>query len=174
MKDHTSTTRRSFFRKAGAAVAVPLAFGAGTAAASDAGADDLEARVKALESRDAIRALHDAFLQRLNSGETDALRALSTHQQQAGPDCSITRLLQDHAAGHGDSIIVAADGHHATASFSCIARIATPVAADGTLADMMRLQGSDQLQREERGVLDGHYVNVGGHWQIERIAYRRA
>jgi hypothetical protein len=172
MKDHISSTRRAFFGKAGAAVAVPLTLAAGSVGAGDLRGNDLEARVIALEDRAVIRALHEAFVVRVNSGDEHALHTLSASPQPSGPARAVTRLLHDHASGHTDSIVVASDGHRATASFSCIARIATPVTADGTLADMMRLQGSDFVQREERGVLECHFTKVHGDWKMERVAYR--
>ncbi len=181
MKDHTSTTRRSFFRKAGAAVAVPLAIGAGTASAgtdgaANADADALRTQIRQLEDRDAIRNLHETFLRQLNSGRTEALRALYADPQRGrieGIDGhTLTRLADDYESGRPCTIDVSDDGVRATATFFCIARIARVVQSEGTLADMMRIQGTDLLRHREQGVLLGHYRKLHEEWRIESLTYR--
>jgi hypothetical protein len=181
MKDHTSTTRRSFFRKAGAAVAVPLAIGAGTAAAgtdgaANADADALRTQIRQLEDRDAIRKLHETFLGQLNNGRTEALQALYADPQRGRIDGigehALTRLTDDYESGQLCTIEVSDDGLRATATFFCIARIARSVQSEGTLADMMRIQGSDRLQHREQGVLLGQYRKLHEEWRIESLTYR--
>ena len=71
MNDETSS-RRLFFRRAGAALAIPLTVGATAASATPLpGNEGLEARLKALDDANAIRELNQAYARLLNARAYD-------------------------------------------------------------------------------------------------------
>lgn len=181
MTQSNSTSRRAFFRKAGAAaLTAPLA--AGAAGLAHAGgpdsADDaaLRQRLAVLEDIEAIRALNATLMRHVNRGEREAIRALFANPERVTFDSRIARLSHDQAASHaaresgapasdGDGISISFDGAHASATLCCIAQIATPLSTDGgTLADMARLQGTGMIHHERHVQLKAAYLKQGDGW----------
>ena len=161
MRSHS--TRRTFFGHAGAALAAPLAAGAASARDTDGGSD-LAARLAALEDAAAIRDLHEIYARLVNSAAHAELAALFADPARAAIDASVRQLMP--TAGTDDAVTVAADGT-ATARLGCTVEIVTPLAGDGTLVEMARLQGDGFVKRSERRVLASSFVKRNGLWKFE-------
>ena len=161
MRSHS--TRRTFFGHAGAALAAPLAAGAASARDTDGGSD-LAARLATLEDAAAIRDLHDTYARLVNSAAHAELAALFADPARAAIDPGVRRLMP--TAGPDDAVTVAADGT-ATARLGCTVEIVTPLAGDGTLVEMARLQGDGFVKRSERRVLASSFVKHNGLWKFE-------
>ena len=152
MSRETASTRRAFV-KVGALLAAPLAVAAPAAALADA---ERKARLARLEDEAAIRALHQAWLRRVNAGE-DA------------PFEKAVRSLAVDPSGEPDAIELAADGHSASGRFACAAEIETDIAEDCTLVQMAHAQGGGVIRHTERRVLKAAYVKTKGAWAIAKV-----
>jgi hypothetical protein len=155
----TKSTRRSFLKR-GAILAAPLAAAAPAAIMTD---DDLKARLERLENEAAIRALHQRWLRKINSGE--AVLPLSRARVGNGDTENVRAIAPDHSAPP-DAIEVAAHGGTATGWFRCIVEIETPITQDCTLARMAHAQGSGFVRRTERRLLSVKYLENSGAWSI--------
>ena len=164
-------SRRAFIRQAGAAMSVPLA-AAGTSLPAEAAApaDPLQARLRALEDLESIRALNAAYDRAVHSGDRDAAAALAVDPAAAHLDPGVRALTPDPAVG--DAIHLADDGRTATARLHRIASIETAIADDGPLVAMARQQGGGVVRRSQAGVLEVDYVRHEGVWKIARAAFR--
>lgn len=164
------STRRRFFRHAGAALAVPLT---ATAAGSPTAADGSTARLAALEHANAIRALQCEYARLVNAGaHVDAARLFA--EPAAAPiDASLRRITADRFAAR-DVIEVALDGATATACFECTVETEIGIAGSYTLVDMLRVQGEGAIRAVEDRVLESSYVKRGEAWKITSLVLRRA
>ena len=161
MRSHS--TRRTFFGHTGAALAAPLAAGAASARDTDGGSD-LAARLAALEDAAAIRDLQERYARLVNSAAHVELAALFADPARAAIDAGVRRLMP--TAGADDAVTVTPDGT-ATARLGCTVEIVTPLAGDGTLVEMARLQGDGFVKRSERRVLASSFVKRNGLWKFE-------
>ena len=149
----TKPTRRTFFGRAGALLAAPLA--AASAAATEPPSDELAARLAALEDATAIRSLLQRYAQSVNAGAPVA------------PDTRVRTLHLD------SDVAIDVVGHGiATARVACSVETATPIDGRDTLVEMARLQGDGVVKRNERRVLVGSLVKRSGTWQIEQLELR--
>jgi hypothetical protein len=148
MTKNAASTRRSFIRKTGVALSVPLAaVGATLPATLSADEDSLEARLARLEDIEAIRALNQAFAREAHLIATDF--------------------------GQRDVVELAPDGQAATALIHGTVESETAIGPDCPLLDMARQQGGGVVTRSETGVFENACVKRDGVWTIERTAYRR-
>jgi hypothetical protein len=146
----SKATRRLFL--AGAALAAPAAV-ASAAAASGGRADDLGARLAALEDRAALRALGERYIAEADSASLGA---------------GVVGLSLD---GVGEPVIeVAADRAAAVARFACVARTETPITPSCTLVEMARAQGEGVVRGSERRTLEIAFERADGAWSIARAA----
>jgi hypothetical protein len=166
MSRETDSTRRSFL-KGGALLAAPLAAAVPVALVADGG---LRARLARLEDEAAIRALHQAWLRRVNSRAGDAAAPLFADAKGAAPDQAVRSIAADHA-GEPDAIEIAADGKSAIGWFQCAVEIENAIAQDCTLARMAHAQGGGFVRRTERRVLKVEYVKVDGAWAIAKADF---
>jgi hypothetical protein len=141
----TKPTRRSFFGKAGAVLAAPLAATAGPATAADDRAD-IATRLAWLEDSNAIRAL---------------LPGLLASPARLALDATIRSVAADGEA----TIALAADGT-ATVLLGCSVEAAAPIVGGDTFIEMARLQGDGFVVRQERRVLATSFVKRDGIWQF--------
>jgi hypothetical protein len=149
-------TRRSFFGKAGAALAAP--FVATVALGGELhGKTYVVGRRELLEDVNAIRVLLHDYARRVSAGS------------QAGPMAGVRRLILD-----GDSAIEVRANGTATARVPCTVETATPIDGDETVVEMARLQGDGVIRRTERRVLESTYVRRVGVWKIDRVTYSPA
>jgi hypothetical protein len=160
-------TRRTFFGHAGAALAAPLAAGAALARDTD-DRGDLAARVAALEDAAAIRELQQTYTRLVCTGARAEVAALFADPARAAIDPG-PRLLVP-IAGADDAVTVAPGGT-ATARLGCTVEIVTPIAGDGTLVDMARLQGDGFVKRSERRVLASSFVKRDGVWKFAHLEW---
>ena len=168
MTRNTASTRRSLL-KGGALLAAPLAVGASAAALAE---DGRKARLQRLEDEVAIRALHQAWLRRINTGAGDAAE-LFADPRRAAFDKAVRAVAADHAAAP-DAIEIAADGQRAAGRFHCAVEIETEIPKDGTLAQMAHAQGGGFIRRTERRVLKADYVKADGGWAIAKVEFASA
>jgi len=153
-------TRRTFL-KGGALLAVPaLASAAGASAAGTSAAPSTGAAAPAGEA--AIRALHQAWLRRIDSGYRDPLLEPAVRRISADP------------AGEADRIELAADGRSATGRYDCVVELETAVPAGSTLAQMAQVQGHGSVSRTRRRRLQVDYTLDGGRWEMLRARFRTA
>ncbi len=169
MTRNTASTRRSLL-KGGALLAAPLAAGASAAALAE---DGRKARLAKLEDEAAIRALHQAWLRRINTGQGDVAAELFVDPKRAAFDPAVRAVAADHA-GAPDAIEVAADGQRAAGRFHCAVEIETEIPRDGTLAQMAHAQGGGFVRRTELRVLKADYVKAAGAWAIAKMELERA
>jgi hypothetical protein len=155
-------TRRAFFGHAGAALAVPLTAGAASAQETGDGSG-LAARLAALEDAAAIRDLQQTYARLVNAGAHAELAALFVDPARAVIDGDVQLLVP--AAAADDALSVAGDGT-ATARLGCTVELVTPIAGDGTLVEMARLQGDGFVKRRERRVLASSFVKRNGLWRF--------
>jgi len=171
MKTTVNSARRGFLRKAGAALAAPLAVGAASASARAPGDRDAsQARLAQLEDVNAIRELTRSYVRHVNAGAHDEAAALFAQPAHAAR-FALTTLAADPLGGE-DAIEIEASGMIATARLHCTAELATPIEPMTPLVEMARAQGGGLLKRSERGVLEGVYVKRDGCWKIGRLAFR--
>ena len=174
MNTKTSSSRRSFIRRAGAALATPLAAGAASAAAASTarGNDALEARLAALNDTDAIRKLNQTYARLVNARAYDDLAALFADPAQASVDANLRRLSSE-SFGDRDAIEIAADGRSATAHIHCTVETERPIEPGCTLVDMARQQGEGVVRRTERRVIENTYEKHDV-WKLVRSTHRSA
>jgi len=171
MKTEKSSTRRSFFWQAGAALSVPLGASGAHAATSRSDSDDLQARLAALEDANAIRVLQQTYARLVNAGAHEQLAKLFAAVSDARVDATI-RCLSPEDFGEHDVIAVAADRNSATATALCTVRIATAIEPRCSLEEMARQQGDGFVTASERRVLENSYVKQSGVWKIKSSTYR--
>ncbi len=164
MTTDTVSTRRSLL-KGGALLAAPLAVAAPIAAAAD---DGRNARLALLEDENALRLLHQTWLQRINAGARADAATLFADPRRAALDTAVSGIAADHA-GEPDTIEVARDGQSASGRFACAVEIETEMPRDCTLAQMAHAQGGGVIRRTERRVLKAAYVKAGDAWAIARV-----
>ena len=152
MSTDTASTRRSFV-KVGALLAAPLAVAAPVAAMAG---DERAARLARLEDEAAIRAVHQAWLRRVNTGEDAAF------------DKAVRSLAPD-LTGEPDAIEVAADGARVAGRFACVVELETAIPQDCTPAQMAHAQGGGLIRRTERRLLKADYVKTKGVWTIAKV-----
>ena len=169
MTRDTDSTRRSFL-KGGALLAAPLAAAVPAALVAD---DGLRARLARLEDEAAIRALHQSWLRRINTGAGDAVAPLFTDAEGAAADQIVRSIAADHG-GEPDTIEIAADGKSAIGRFQCAVEIENAIAQDCTLARMAHAQGGGFVRRTERHVLKVEYVKANGAWAIAKVDFALA
>jgi hypothetical protein len=145
---HGTTTRRTFFGGA-AALTAPLAISAAAAG------DDAAARLAALEDERAIRALVQAYAQRVTAGVERA------------PAANVRALALDADI----SVSIAADGT-ATARVTCTVDTATPIDGRETLIEMARLQGDGVIVGSARRLLNSSFVKRNGTWQLLKAEFQ--
>ena len=167
-KDANSTSTRRSFLKRGALLAAPLA--AVAAPAAIMADDELKARLARLENEAAIRALHQDWLRRINTGAGDAAAPLFAYRERTALDEFVRSIAADHA-GQPEAIEIAADGKSAAVRFPCAVEIETAIVEDCTLAQMAREQGSGFVRRTERRILKVEYVKTGGAWAIAKAEF---
>jgi hypothetical protein len=157
MSKNIDSSRRTFL-KGGALLAAPIGAASLTAVAfADQG---LKARVTHLEDEAAIRRLHQDWLRRVNAGERNALL-----------DAAVRQITADHA-GASDQINVAADGASAVGHFEYGVALASPLAADSTLAQMAHVQGNGTVRSNERRQLIVRYLKSDGLWRMDAVEWR--
>ena len=164
MINTNAATRRSFFAKAGTALALPLAAGAATA---DPGAPE-----GASDPVKAIRRLQQALAREINDA-TGREAQLFTAGKLPAELVGVTRLLPADFGEH-DAIEVGADGRSARATVHCAVETQVPIAAEGTLIEMARAQGEGFVRAKACKVLDMACVCTGGTWKIKALAMREA
>jgi hypothetical protein len=168
MTSKAQATRRLFL--AGAALSAPLA-AAGAASASGGAADDLKARLAALEDVGAIRALNAAYLRGVNARVRDEVAALFADPAQAALDPHVARLAAESVDAL-DAVEVSADRASAMARLACVADTETPITPSCPLVEMAREQGEGVVRRSERWTLELDYVRDAEGWKIARAELR--
>ena len=179
MSRDTDSTRRSFL-KSGALLAAPLAAAVPAAVMAD---DGMKARLARLEDEAAIRALHQAWLRRINTRGDDVTTAddvirgagaafapLFADAEGAAADQMVRSIAADHV-GEPDVIDIAADGKSAIGRFQCAVEIESAIAQDCTLARMAHAQGGGFVRRTERRALKVEYVKADGAWAIAKVDF---
>jgi hypothetical protein len=161
MTTKASSTRRSFIRKTGAALSMPLAAAAAAVPVSAAPDDPAASRIAMLEDLEAIRVLNQAFARQVNAGDAGSL----------GIDSSI-RSISAQEFGTRDVIEILPDGLAAKSLLHCIVEIETAIGPSCPLVEMAREQGGGVVKRSETGVFENTCVKRDGIWTIERAAYR--
>lgn len=169
MTTHTVSSRRRFFFGAGAALSAPLAVGTAWSAAVGgvavgSGAGDLGAI-------DAIRRLEQQLAERIRSCAADDVANLFVSPADAGSVARI-RHLAPADFGERDVIDVAADGRSARIEVACEIEIESEIEAEGTLAEMARLQGDGLLRRRETRTLEADLVVDEGMWKFRQLRFR--
>ena len=199
MNKHPNSGRRKFFLHGGAALGAGLASaGAGAALLDDSlplreQLLELQQRLAGLEDREALGQLFQAYTT-LVSGQTWAgLPALFASTVELDLDgtqyCGnraelaplFARLCTDdsvylHTAFRrgplaDDSIMLDATGLTAQARFAREVRLARPITAQNTVADMARLQGMDSDSRWQQGQFQLRFVRESGNWRISQLRY---
>jgi hypothetical protein len=155
---NAESTRRSFIRKTGAALSVPLA-AAGAVVRVRAAEDDdpIAARLARLEDMNAIRAVNQTFARQVSAGQAETL----------GIDPSIRQVTADDF-GERDVIDVASDRQSATGVMHCSVEIETAIGPSCPLVEMARAQGGGVVRRSESGVFENTYRRRDGIWSLER------
>ena len=92
MKTTVNSARRGFLRKAGAAIAAPLAVGAASASARAPGDRDAQARLAQLEDVNAIRELTRSYVRHVNAGAHGEAAALFAQPAHADARFALTTL----------------------------------------------------------------------------------
>lgn len=196
-----SHSRRAFFARSGVALGTGLvSAGVGATVLDDSRArlDALYQQLGALEDREALRHLHQAYLSLVENrqwqalpglfseeaeiqlhGETwrggqDGLRSLyvERYAQQALDDMHTAFSFDQRQ--QQDHVELDAGRQQASACFHCRVQLSTPLRDDSVAARMARLQGMDTVQRWEQGRFTVTYLQEGGQWRIHRLSYRAA
>lgn len=155
MNGKTLSSRRAFLK--GAAIAAAPVGAAGTAAA--AGLGEHQRRLAQLEAEAEVRALHQDWLRKVNTGDRAAASRL---------DEAVVAVAADHQ-GMPDEIELAADGKSAVGRYACVVETETPRPLDCTLAQMAQAQGEGMIRARERRLLRAEYVKAQGGWAIRRL-----
>jgi hypothetical protein len=171
MKTTVNAARRGFLWKASAALAAPLAVGAGGRSAHATGARDAsQARLAQLEDVNAIRELTRRYVRHVNAGAHDEAMALFAEPTHA--DTRSAGALAADPLGGEDAIEISPSGTAATGRLHCTAEIETPIEPVTPLVAMARAQGGGVLKRTDRGIIEAAYVKRDGAWKIDRLAFR--
>jgi hypothetical protein len=197
VSERTTSGRRDFLRKSGAAVsaalvpAAPAAFALTEESASgQVGPPEDIAAVRKLyqdyagcvaeRAFEHLRSLFTKDGEILFNGRRTAVRergfgylqgsASGARPEQSGQEAAQLRLLQDPAEPP-DRIVIADDRQSARAAFRCVARIAAPLVGNAPLVEMARLQGQHAETWWEGGSHELDCVKVGDSWKIRRLAY---
>ena len=166
MSAPATSSRRSFL-KGGAIAAAPLAAAIPVAAMAES---EHKARAQRLQDEAEIRALHQAWLRKIATGQ-DASALF------AGPKATrLDRAVQGVAADHAgeDQIEVANGGLYATGRFAILADVETELPRTGTLSQMAHLQGGGRVRTIEPRTLHASYVKANGAWAIARLELHQA
>lgn len=192
--------RRSFIWKLGAGGAAALASTAGMAKADAPQPDGAALRAALLEEEMALRQLHRAFEQAMDSGRYGEVIGMFAEDAEVlfngglfRRTSGVSRLYGEHfracrtggrmepapgfelsAEQHRDSVEVAADRLSAKAALTYSIRVGMPFETESSLASMARLQGEGVRTWWEGGVYDITYrrTAVDGHWKISRLEYQ--
>jgi len=150
----TNTSRRLFL-KGSALIAAPLVATGSTAALAD---DGVKARLTRFEDEDALRRLQHAWLRQVNAGAAEATAKL---------DSAVSGIVADPDPD-AHAIQIAADGQRATGRFACSVVTETELEADGTFAQMARLQGTGILRSTTARTVHVDYVRTAEGWVIAK------
>jgi hypothetical protein len=197
MKANSVASRRSFMRRAGAALTGTLAVtAAGTAAARTGAAGHSAGGHSAQQAIEAIRESHRRYLRYVSSGELGMLPALFTPDARvrlnggvfAGRDAGIRRLYVEHFSRRArpepvhvlvlddphteGPIAVAHDGASACARFYCFTQMQSSIESSLTLVQMARQQGHPVHEWWEAGCFENAYVQSAEGWRISELRYR--
>jgi hypothetical protein len=201
--------RRSFIWKMGAAMSAALASAASSLSSpgmrQDAGLDSemdrLSHQLGILEDEKAIRALHQAYEVRLDTGLYEQVGDLFDEDGTVvfnggvftGKSRGIARLYSDcfrsgltgrKIGPAPDSqtgpeqpqeiIEVAADRLSARSQFPYSIQVGTPMAPDAPFVDLARLHGGGIMKWCESGVCETSYAKdpESGGWKIKKLEYR--
>jgi len=155
MNARTISSRRAFLKGA-AIVAGPVG---AVGAAAVVGIDEHEAKARRLQAEAEVRALHQDWLRKVNTGD---------RVEAARLDKVVTGLAADHA-GAPDEIALAADGQSAHGRYACVVESQTQRPLDCTLAQMAHAQGEGMIRSSEHRVLKADYVKGADGWAIQRL-----
>jgi hypothetical protein len=156
----TISSRRAFLKGA-AIVAGPV--GAAGAAAM-VGINEHEAKARRLQAEAEVRALHQDWLRKVNTGD---------RAEAARLDRAVIGLAADHA-GAPDEITLAADGESAEGRFHLVVETEVERPLESTLAQMAALQGEGMIRSSERRMLKAEYVKAEAGWAIRRLTLQDA
>ena len=199
MSGSHGSSRRAFFARSGAALGAGLA-SAGVGAAmlddSQARVDALYQQLGALEDREALRHLHQAYLALVENRQWQALPELFSKDAEVrlhgetwqGGQKGLRSLYLEQYAQRAlddmhsafsfdqrqqqDHVELDAGRQQASACFHCRVQLSTPLRDDSVAARMARLQGMDTAQRWEQGRFTVAYRQEGGQWRIHRLSYQ--
>ena len=204
-----NTGRRSFIWKAGAAISAVLATAipgiARTRIKKDtnlkANVERLSKQVGLLEDENAIRSLHRAYENYLDSGNYEEVVNFFADDAEVifnggvfkGKNSGVHRLYCDHfsagltgkkmdpapgfqlnAEQQEDIVEVASNRSSAKARFTYSIQVGAPIKSDLQLVKMARLQGEGIMKWWEGGIYEVAYVKSikDENWKIERLEYR--
>jgi len=204
-----NTGRRSFIWKAGAAMSAVLVTAIPGIARTRINKDtNLKAKVERLskqvgllEDENAIRSLHRAYENYLDSGKygeivnffSDEAEVIFNGGVFKGKNSGVHRLYCSHfsagltgkkmdpapgfqlnAEQREDIVEVAANRSSAKARFTYSIQVGAPIKSDLQLVKMARLQGEGIMKWWEGGIYEVAYVkNIkDGNWKIKRLEYR--
>jgi hypothetical protein len=172
MKPNNPSSRRRFFWKAGALLSAPLATATHcNAAGRSIDNDALARRLASLEDVNAIRELHEAYVQSTNRGDHAEAARLFVIPSKMEIDKTVRRVFADRFDDI-DTVEIDPNSQTAIARVRCTVEIETMIGPGCTLVDMARGQGEGVLRRSESRVLEGSYVKHQGVWRIARMAWR--
>lgn len=167
MNDSTSSRRR-FFAKAGAALSAPLAVGA----TSLAGAGTERSRASTAEQTDDIRRIGELvqnLAHHLNAGDRRRLDDLFVDATAIDGLHQVRSLSPARFDSIGaDKVDLA--GHSAMLRLPCSVALESDLDVEGTLADMARLQGNALSRRTEQRLLTAELVKDAAQWRFRRVA----
>ena len=200
VREQTDSNRRSFLLKAGTAVSAGMAATVPgmTAAGNNDQVDQLSRQVARLQDENAIRKLHSAYENYLDSGRYSEVADLFTIDAEVifngdiykGKEKGITQLYNVHFNANKtgkklksvvqvneeqqDVINVSADGKTATAKFDYSIQVGEPMAEDSSLVQMARLQGEGIMKFREGGVYEiALEKNIeDGIWKIKKLEHK--
>jgi hypothetical protein len=160
MTEKTHASRRAFLK--GAAIVAGPVGAAGAAAV--VGLNEHEAKLQRLQAEAEVRALHQDWLRKVNTGDrTEAARL----------DKTVTGVAADHS-GAPDEIALAADGASAKGRFHLVVETETERPLDSTLAKMAAAQGEGMIRSSDRKVVEAEYVKADAGWAIRRLTLKDA
>jgi hypothetical protein len=159
--------------------------------------ESLHLQLASLESREAIRRLHLAYLAFVESRQWQAVLELFDEQGEVQlygatyrgkheglQDLYLEQYAQQRLATmhtafildqsqQQDRVELGTDASQASACFHCQVETSTPLQADSTQAQMARLQGMDESRNQEKGRFTVDYRQVDGQWRITRLVYHK-
>ncbi len=167
MSAPATSSRRSFL-KGGAVAAAPLAAAIRVGAMAES---EHKARAQRLQDEGEIRALHQAWLRKLATGQDASV--LFADATTAKLPRTVRGVAADHA-GAADRIEVTADGLRASGRFAALVDLETELPRDTTLAQMAHVQGEGVVRASERWMLHASYLKANGAWAIARLELHQA